>query len=67
MAFPIVFSIFGIIMATYDKKYKITKTKNVRFGEKRIFFAKQIVMLGVTIMMIFVTSVLNYLLAWAPL
>lgn len=64
MAFPIVFSIFGIIMATYDKKYKITKTKTVRFGKNRIFFAKQIVMLGVTIMMIFVTSVLNYLLAY---
>lgn len=64
MIFPIVFSMFGIVMATYDTKYKTIKTKTVRFGKDNVFISKQIVMGSITIFLIIFTSAINLIIGY---
>lgn len=60
--FPIIFGVFGVIVATYENKYKILKLNSICDDKKIIFMSKIMALVLISSVTLLVTLSINYII-----
>lgn len=62
--FPLVFGMLGLLIATYDFKYKTIKLKTVRMDKVSFVIAKQLSIAFISFIILVIGLMISYLVAW---
>lgn len=60
--FPIIFGVFGVIVATYENKYKILKLNAICDDKKIRFISKIMVLILISIIILLIALSINYII-----